>query len=79
MPELHDNPDVHEVGVSPPESPIDGSLIDLGLTSFTIMRILVAMEDHLGVELSDGEMDELLSAPLSKLPDFVRHMLPRWS
>jgi acyl carrier protein len=66
----------HETGLSGPELSTDGSLIDLGLTSFTIMRILVALEEHLGVELSEGQMDELVSTPVSGLPALVRRAGP---
>ena len=43
----------HATGLSASELSDDGSLIDLGLTSFVVVRVLVALEEHFEMEFSE--------------------------
>jgi acyl carrier protein len=48
------------------------SLVDNGLSSFSIMRFLMSLEDHLSVELSEDQLAEIVNGPVSAIADTVR-------
>jgi len=63
---------VRETGLSASDLAGDRSLIDLGVTSFAIVRVLLAVEEHLARELSADPMEEVASTSVSLLPDIIR-------
>ncbi|MFZ0170871.1 MAG: acyl carrier protein [Acidimicrobiales bacterium] len=64
-----------ETALSASDLSSEWSLIDLGVTSFVIVRVLVAFEDHFETEFSVEQMEEVVSTPVAQLPEFVRRAL----
>ncbi len=63
---------MRETGLSASELASSQSLIDLGVTSFVIVRVLIAFEEHFKRELSPDQMEQVVSSPVSSLPELVR-------
>jgi acyl carrier protein len=61
-----------QTGLSPAETPGDRSLPDLGLSSFGIMRLVLALEEQFEMEFSGDELRELTSLPVSRLYELVQ-------
>jgi len=60
-------------GLSPAEVPGDRSLSDLGVSSFGIMRIVLAFEEQFDMEFSGEALRELTIVPVSRLQELVEH------
>jgi acyl carrier protein len=52
------------------------SVSEIGMGSFAIMRLVLALEERFGVELSNEELMAVASLPLSRLPELVRRAKP---
>jgi acyl carrier protein len=61
-----------QTGLSPAETPGDRSLPDLGLSSFGIMRLVLALEEQFEMEFSGDELKELTTLPVSRLYELVQ-------
>ncbi|HXY44157.1 MAG TPA: acyl carrier protein [Acidimicrobiales bacterium] len=66
---------VRETGLSASELSSDWSLIDLGVSSFVIVRVLVAFEEHFDMELSVELMEEAVSLPVLRLSELIGRAL----
>lgn len=53
------------------------SLVDLGLTSFRVMRAVMQIEERFAIEFSDDEIVRFAAAPASSLVHLVSDRLAR--
>jgi acyl carrier protein len=61
-----------QAGLSRADMPDDRSLPDLGLSSFGIMRLVLALEDQFEMEFSGDELREITTLPVSRLFELVQ-------
>jgi len=61
-----------QAGLSRADMPGDRSLPDLGLSSFGIMRLVLALEEQFEMEFSGDELRELTTLPVSRLYELVQ-------
>jgi acyl carrier protein len=61
-----------QVGLSRADMPGDRSLPELGLSSFGIMRLILALEDQFEMEFSGDELREFTALPVSRLCELVQ-------
>jgi acyl carrier protein len=61
-----------QAGLSRADMPDDRSLPDLGLSSFGIMRLVLALEDEFEMEFSGNELREITTLPVSRLFELVQ-------
>jgi acyl carrier protein len=63
------------MGLAPHEWPRDeADLFELGLDSMTILRILVVIEEQLGVKLSERELDPERVQSIDALQQWIREV-----
>lgn len=62
-----------QAGFSPAEIPGDRSLPDLGVSSFGIMRLVLALEEQFDMEFSGEELRKFTTVPVSRLYELVQH------
>ncbi len=60
-----------QAGLSPAEVPGDRSLPELGVSSFGIMRLVLAMEERFDMEFSGEALREFTTVPVSRLHELV--------
>ncbi len=58
-------------GIARADMPSDRSLPDLGLSSFGIMRLVLAMEEEFEMEFSGDELRGFTTLPVSRLHELV--------
>jgi acyl carrier protein len=58
-------------GLSPTEVPGDRSLSDLGVSSFGIMRLVLALEEQFDMEFSGEALRQFTAVPVSRLQELV--------
>jgi acyl carrier protein len=61
-----------QTGLSAADTPGDRSLPDLGLSSFGIMRLVLALEEQFEMEFSGDELRELMTLPVSRVYELVQ-------
>ncbi len=66
---------VEEAGIAASDLASRFSLIDLGVTSFVIMRLLVSLEERFQIEFSEDQMEQLTSAPAAELVTIVERAI----
>ncbi|MGO9198009.1 MAG: acyl carrier protein [Acidimicrobiales bacterium] len=64
-----------ETELDPAAFGAEWALIDLGISSFAVMKLLVALETRFDIEFSDEQMEEIVSSPVSELPTVVERAL----
>ena len=47
------------------------SLVDSGVSSFSIMRFVMDLEERLEVEFTEGQIQELVNSPVSELVEVI--------
>jgi acyl carrier protein len=63
-------------GISSAEMTGDRSLPELGINSFGIMRLVLALEDEFGAEFSGAELVAFTTTPVSRLYELVQEAQP---
>jgi acyl carrier protein len=61
-----------QAGLPVEDLPVDRSLPDLGVSSFGIMRLVLALEEQFDMEFSGEALRALTTVPVSQLHDLVQ-------
>lgn len=62
---------VAATGLDPHDIGRRWTLADLGVTSFATMRLVMALEERFGVELSAGQVAQLVGLPVARFHEVV--------
>jgi acyl carrier protein len=60
-----------QAGLSRADLPGDRSLPDLGMSSFGVMRLVLALEEEFEMEFSGDQLKEFTTLPVSRLYELV--------
>jgi acyl carrier protein len=63
-----------EAGIPPSDLAGESSLSELGVSSFRVMRLLLALEEEFDVVLSAGDLIEATKVPVGRLPELLRRV-----